>query len=60
MYTHTHMVSIHISISICSIILSSPAMPRWEPTPEQQVILNLPGPVEMATPNVRAPLGTRL
>ena len=54
------MVSIHISISICSIILSSPAMPRWEPTPEQQVILNLPGTVEMATPNVRAPLGTRL
>lgn len=26
----------------------------WEPTPEQQVILNLPGTVEMATPNVYA------
>ena len=35
--------------------MSSPATPRWEPTPEQQVILNLPGTVEMATPNVRAP-----
>eukprot|EP00434_Breviolum_minutum_P037791 symbB.v1.2.033510.t1/scaffold4173.1/size43543/6 len=26
----------------------------WQPTPEQQVILNLPGTVEMATPNVYA------
>mmetsp|Transcript_95247 Transcript_95247/g.226839 ORF Transcript_95247/g.226839 Transcript_95247/m.226839 type:complete len:604 (+) Transcript_95247:112-1923(+) len=26
----------------------------WEPTPENQVILNLPGTVEMATPNVYA------
>lgn len=26
----------------------------WQPTPEKQVILNLPGTVEMATPNVYA------
>ena len=51
-------VCLSIYLSIYLSILSSPATPRWEPTPEQQVILNLPGTVEMATPNVRAPLGT--
>jgi 2-isopropylmalate synthase len=37
------------ALEICEVI-----MDVWEPTPERPVIINLPGTVEMATPNVYA------